>query len=384
VRSSVAFVQRRVPHYREAFFAGLYDHLRQRDVSLDLIIGDPEASHSSLAREQPAWVSTVTARRLAIAGREVIWQDVLRATARHDLVITELSPRIISNLVLIARSRRGGPMVGAFGHGRNFGSTRIPRHKSAHARLVRSVDWWFAYNDLSRDVIMSLGVASRRTTVINNTIDTRHLADAVTAQRRTASAQLRRALGIGGSPVAVFCGSLYAGKRLRFVFDTALRLRRSFPGFNLLFLGDGPDEADVRAFADSHDWVQHLGSVVGAERARYLAVADVMLMPGAVGLVVLDSFAARVPLVTTEWPFHGPEIHYLRHAENGWVAPDTLDAYVDAVSLLLNDADLRQHLQRGCAEAGERYAMEAMVSRFSGGILSALRMSHGQAPDSCS
>ncbi|MEJ7797214.1 MAG: glycosyltransferase family 4 protein [Solirubrobacteraceae bacterium] len=366
---SVAFVQRRVPHYREAFFAGLHDDLRERGISLDVMVAGPAAEHPPA----PApWLSVIGGRRIAVAGREVIWQNVLRATAAHDLVITELSPRIISNVALLARSRRGGPRVGGFGHGRNFASTRIPGPRSAHARLVRSLDWWFAYNDLSRDAVMALGFPADRVTAVNNTIDTRLLADAVAAHRRAGIADLRRSLGIGGTPVAVFCGSLYERKRLDFIFDAVLRLRHGFPDLNLLVLGDGPCEGEVGAFADAHDWVHYAGRIVGAERARYLAVADVMLMPGLVGLVVLDSFAARVPLVTTDWPFHSPEIQYLRHAENGWRSPNTLDAYVDAVALLLGDRELRERLQRGCDEATARYPMEGMVTRFAEGIVGAL------------
>lgn len=379
MRSSVAFVQRRVPHYREAFFAGLHEHLGQRGVSLDVIVGDPDAHLSSLDPSRPRWLSTVRSQRIAIGGREVIWQGAVRATASHDLIITDLSPRIVSNLVLIGRSRLGGPQLGGFGHGRDFGSARTPGPRSAHGFLVRSVDWWFAYNDLSRDIVIDLGFPPGRTTAINNTIDTKQLSDAVDDCRRTGTNDLRRSLGIAGSPVALFCGSLHWGKRLGFLFDAALCLRRSFPRFTLLVLGDGPGEEEVKAFAGAHDWVHYFGRVVGVDRAKYFALADVMLMPGLVGLVVLDSFAARVPLVTTDWPFHSPEIDYLCHAENGWRSPDTLDAYVDAVALLLNDHELRQRLQQGCADAVKRYPLEQMVSRFSDGILSALH-GHEGAP----
>ncbi len=369
---SVAFVQRRVPHYREAFFAGLHHHLNERGIALEVIAADPDRNHSPIAADRPPWLSVRRGRRLTIGRREVIWQDVLRATAAHDLVITELSPRIVSNLALIARSRRGGPPVGGFGHGRNFGSTHVPGPRSAHARLVRSLDWWFAYNDLSREAVMSLGFPPSRVTPINNTIDTKQLSDAVATHRIAGVADVRRALGIAGAPVVIFCGSLHARKRLDFIFDACQRLRGRFPGLSLLILGDGPCEVQVRAFADAHDWVHYAGRVVGVERAKYLAAADLMLMPGLVGLVVLDSFAGRVPLVTTDWPFHSPEIQYLRHGENGWCSVNTLDAYVDAVALLLADSELRACLQRGCGEAAQRYPMEAMVTRFADGILGAM------------
>lgn len=369
---AVAFVQRRVPHYREAFFAGLHEDLRQRGISLEVMVAGPQAQPAALSPTVPPWQSTIGARRLAAAGREVIWQNVVRATAAHDLVITELSPRIISNLALLARSRRGGPRVGGFGHGRNFASTRIPGPRSAHGRLVRSLDWWFAYNDLSREALLALGVAAARITPVNNTIDTKLLADAVASHRGADPVELRRSLGIEGAPVAIFCGSLFARKRLDFIFDSVLRLRHDFPDLNLLFVGDGPCEAQVRAFADVHDWVHYVGRVVGAQRAKYLAASDVMLMPGLVGLVVLDSFAAKVPLITTDWPFHSPEIQYLLHGENGWCAKNTLDAYVEAVALVLGDHELRARLRRGCEEATALYPMQGMVTRFAEGIVAAL------------
>jgi glycosyltransferase involved in cell wall biosynthesis len=372
VSASVAFVQRRVPHYREAFFAGLFEHLRQREISLDVIVAGSDAHSASVEPDRPPWRSTARGRRLAIATQELIWQGVVRATAAHDLVITELSPRIISNLALIARSHRGGPKVAGFGQGRDFGSTRTPGPRSANGLLVRSVDWYFAYNDLSRAALLAQGFPPDRITTIFNTIDTRQLRDAVQDQRRRGTEDLRRSLGIAGGPVALYCGALYRGKRLDFVFDAALRLRRSFPDLALVVVGDGPCEEEVRAFAGAHDWVHYVGRVIGIERATYLATADVMLMPGRAGLVVLDSFAAGVPLVTTDLPFHGPEIGYLRHGENGWCSPNTLDAYVDAVSRLLADDELRRRLQRGCAEAAERYPLEQMVSLFSDGIIGAL------------
>ena len=50
------------------------------------------------------------------------------------------------------------------------------------------------------------------------------------------------------------------------------------------------------------------------------------LLPGAVGLGVLDSFAFDVPLVTVDLPYHGPEIDYVRDGENGVKLPAQTDA----------------------------------------------------------
>ena len=85
-------------------------------------------------------------------------------------------------------------------------------------------------------------------------------------------------------------------------------------------------------------------------------------------------------MVTTDWPFHSPEIQYLAHGENGWCAKNTIDAYVDAVALLLGDDELRARLRRGCAEALERYPLEGMVTRFGEGIVGALGTARRSRP----
>lgn len=369
--SAVAFVQRHVPHYREAFFSGLHEQLGRDGVSLDVLIGPAEAKAAFAEPDHP-WLSTIRVRRVAVSGRELLWQDAVRATAAHDLVITELSPRIVSNFALVARARLGGPPVAGFGHGRNFGSSRLPGRATPHGLLARYVDWWFAYNDFSKDAVASLGFPPERITAVNNTIDATRLQETVDEQRREGMTALRRRLGLEGAPVAIFCGSLHERKRLSFLFEATVRLREAFRDLAVIVVGDGPCAADVETFASVHTWVHHVGRQIGGDRAKYLAVADVMLMPGLVGLVLIDSFAARVPLITTDWPFHSPEIDYLRHGENGWRSADTLDSYVAAVTQVLRDDELRARLQRGCAEAARRYTLEHMILRFSDGIVAAL------------
>ncbi len=60
--------------------------------------------------------------------------------------------------------------------------------------------------------------------------------------------------------------------------------------------------------------------------------------PGAVGLAILDAFAAGLPMVTTHCRGHGPEIAYLRQNENGLMTEDTLDDFVGGVRRVLGDA----------------------------------------------
>lgn len=47
-----------------------------------------------------------------------------------------------------------------------------------------------------------------------------------------------------------------------------------------------------------------------------LTAADLLVVPEWVGLVVVDSIAAKVPIITTHHPSRSPEVEYLRHEQN--------------------------------------------------------------------
>ena len=102
-----------------------------------------------------------------------------------------------------------------------------------------------------------------------------------------------------------------------------------------------------------------------------------MLLPGVVGLSVLDAFAMEVPLVTIELSGHGPEIDYLRDGENGLKLPAGTgpQGYAEAVAALLSDGARYERLKEGCRSAAQVYTLEAMVGRFADGVLEALRSS---------
>ena len=77
------------------------------------------------------------------------------------------------------------------------------------------------------------------------------------------------------------------------------------------------------------------------------------MMPGLVGLAVLDCAAAGIPIVTTAYPYHSPEID-------------------DAVVLVLQDASLRMRLSEAGKAVARRYTLDRMVDCFCEGVSQAL------------
>jgi len=313
---------------------------------------------------------------LRIARRELVWQPCLAEACEADLVVVEQASRLLLNYVLFARQAAGRGRLAFWGHGAN-----LQRHTASAAsewlkrRVSRLPHWWFAYTEGSRERVEALGYPSERITVVQNAHDTEHLAAAVAAVSAAERRRFRAEHDLGEGPVGVFLGSLTREKRIEFLLDASARIAARRPDFRLVVAGDGDERDRVLAAASSRPWMRYLGRVDDlAARARLLAVADGLLVPGLVGLVALDSFAAGAPLVTTAVDFHSPEIEYVRDGVNGAIAatPEDANAYAGLALEVMTGDRLRERLLRGCAEARRTFTLAAMVDRFAGGVRAAL------------
>lgn len=364
--AEVAIVQRRMTGYRLPLFEQMRRRLEGLGVRLRVLHGDPTPAELRKrdGGELP-WAERCETRYLA--GGRLCWQNFGALTRASDLVIVTQENKLAYNLVsmTLRRPRR----LAFWGHGRNL---QAPSPASPQERFkrwtTRRVDWWFAYTGLSRDFVRAEGFPQERITVLDNAVDTSALRALHAALTEADRARVRRELGLQGGPVGAFVGSLYPDKRLDFLVDAACRLRAQFPGFTLLVVGDGPDRAVVEAAARAHPWIHVLGARHAREKVELLAVSDVLLNPGLVGLGLLDAFVAGLPLVTTDCRLHSPEIAYLEPGRNGLMTPNDLGSYVQAVGTLLEQPQQAARLRAGARAAGERYTIENMSERFCEGI----------------
>ena len=92
-----------------------------------------------------------------------------------------------------------------------------------------------------------------------------------------------------------------------------------------------------------------------------------MLMPGAVGLGVLDAFAAGLPVVTAAGTGHGPELEYLESGVNSVIAEATPESLAAATRAGLCPS-LRAGFELACAETSQRISLGHMVEHFADGV----------------
>lgn len=364
--TKVCIIQRRLTRYRVPLFEALRAALAARGIDLDLLVGrGTSAEEKKNDADELPWARVIPTHYLA--GRHLCWQPAGRYVAGADLVVVTQENKLLQNHLLMLAPRRF--RLAFWGHGANLQSDNPNGLKERFKRWTTNrVDWWFAYTRMSKGLVRAAGFPGDRITVLNNAVDTTELR----RQRQSVSAEetqaLRAALGFGAGPVGVFVGSLYADKRLDFLFEAAAAVRVQVPDFHLLIVGEGPERAKVEAWCAARPWARWVGAKFGRNKAAHLAVAQIMMNPGLVGLGILDSFVCGVPMLTTDCGIHSPEIAYLEDGVNGLMISNDSQSYEGAcVRLLQNPAELNR-LRAGCEASASEYTVENMAQRFADGI----------------
>ncbi len=367
-------MQEHLPHYRAPFFQLLRNELNQHGIVLRLAYS-PAAYESHLPGVLP-WAEPAPIRRFGPLG----WQRVLPLARGVSLVIAPQETKYLALPFLLFLRKWGGWKFAFWGHGKNFQASHPNSLAERWKRfLSRRVDWWFAYNARSVRVVRELGFPADRITDVGNAIDTQTLISLRAQVSPSRQQALRRELNLVGDHVAIFTGRLYPHKRIPFLLEACRKVRQMLPDFELLVLGSGPEENQVREASLQNPWIHYVGPKNDQEKVPYWSLAKVALMPGLVGLGVLDALALGVPMLTTDYPYHSPEIDYLHHGKNGWISQPWQDsgAYAEAVvKILKNPSLLQQLVEEGLTQA-KTLTIEAMSHRFCDGILQCLKVKKG-------
>ena len=365
----VLIIQEHMPAFRVPFYERLHELLAERGLALRLIYAPNQ--RNTFLKGELEWAKPVPIRWVGPLG----WQPVMDMCRGCDLVIIQQETKYAVNPLLQIWSRFGGPKVAYWGHGKNFQKAEENGFGGFVKNfLSKRVDWWFAYNDLSAKVVANLGYTRERITSVGNAVDTAGMRKRLAELDPSEVSALRESHAIRSENVAVYTGGLYPNKRIGFLLDAAAKIREAIPDFELIVIGGGPEREKVTEAAQQQTWIHDIGPKDDHGKVPFWAMAKLLLMPGLVGLVVVDSFALGVPLVTTDYPFHSPEIDYLKDGENGCIVNcgDDSSAYADAVVALLRDPERLAGLKEGATSSSEFHTIENMAASFADGVMRCL------------
>jgi glycosyltransferase involved in cell wall biosynthesis len=420
----VVIIQEQLKQYRLPLFSQLAAALAAEHIELTVLYSHPNLQEAQKADHRlvdAPWCQTIAIYHW----RGLTWQCLPFSQLQNaDLVIIEQANRHLANwccwlayrLKVMTKHRLRWPNLAFWGHGQDFQRPHLRYRDRVKQWLITTVHWWFAYTPQVAQAVAAQGMPSTKIVALTNTVDSRHLHAAVTKIRLSAS-QASRAQWQGdvassmtslchqtvhatesqhGLPVFrwLFCGALYAHKRLDLLFAAADVLSAEGIPLQLTIIGAGPLQAWCEQmcaartyasyvgalFADSGSDVPHDDGAQKDPRARYFADADVLVIPGLVGLAVVDGFAADLPLITTDVPYHSPEISYLRSGYNGMMCQPEANDLAATLRQLWLDPALLARLRQGAHDSYPQLQLPVMVAQFCKGIMAALAVGHTAPP----
>lgn len=370
---SVSIIQREIPHYRVRFFEELYAQGQAQELNIIVYTAFPPA-HQNNSQTFPYRV--LPAKFFGKDKSSAYWMYELEASVTgSDIVIAPQELQCLTVPYLWAKRKYITKTWIWWGHGYNFqASVRPSAMTSAKEALkrfmTRRADGVITYTAGGADYWRKQGLPKERVIPYYNTLDVESLQRSGNGITQQQLGELRRNLDLEGKQILLFSGRLYAEKRVDFLLQVFALIKSRCTAVGLLILGDGEERQKLEQLAAELDLqdVHFLGEVVNpAETAAFFLLADLMVIPGLVGLAIVHGFAFGLPLITTESPGHGPEIDYLS-AATGTMTTQDIPSYTKAIMDLLTTPNRLDSMKHAARAQGNELVLPHSVERFVDGI----------------
>jgi glycosyltransferase involved in cell wall biosynthesis len=374
----VLIIQAEMKHYRVPFFTGLHEALRQD--GLELTVAYSNSSSTQAPRQDRTDLPSPLG--LKVEGRwlfrrflyQPLWNEILRS----DLVIIGPEIKYLLNPFLLVLSALGMKTVAFWGLGPNKHPDRSRVSEWLKQHFFTRVDWWFAYTASIADYLKANGMPADKITDVQNATDTAELRRFVEEIPEQELARAKEDLtGYRASLIGLYCGLIGEIKALPLLLDAARLVKRKCAEFHLVIIGDGPGRSWLESAITDYPWIHYLGFKDHRGGALYYKMSDICLLAGTVGLAVVDSFAAGLPLIATRLDTHPPEISYVVDGYNGLLTPHDAESFANAMLEVLSNPSLRERIRQGAKESGSKYTMEAMVENYRNGVTQCLARYRG-------
>ncbi len=378
---TVTLVTIQLSSYRVTFFESLKQVLKSMNIDLQIVYGEiwPEQRDRNYEAHL-SWGTRISNKFFPIGKSNYLcWQKLPKKMLDDsDLVIVNQENKILSHYPEILKRNREGKRLAFWGHAVGPRSKSNNNFKEKWRKLwINRADWWFGYTQKSIEALSRAGFPEDRITCTNNAVDNSafiedgHQVTNVMLNAIRAQCDLSE-----NSHVGLYCGALYADKRLDLLFAAGDIIYASNNDFRLLIVGSGLEADYVKQACITRPWAFSVGSKGGVEKAAYFKLADMVLNPGLIGLIVLDAFCVGLPVITTGGTTqHSPEIVYLEHNVNGLVTKPNALEYAAAILALIDDPAKYHAMREAAAESGKIYTQENMVLLFAQGIQACLERS---------
>jgi glycosyltransferase involved in cell wall biosynthesis len=355
MKSVVLVLQKQVPAYRVPFFRALAAELGSRDLELQVASSSAVPGPDELGfRHHHALTS--------LGGLSAV--ETIKRQRPTALVL----PHSAHFAPVAARARllqRHGhkQLLWGMGLARRYtaesGCDRRPVAEAIRRLMLLTSDHYLSYTAVSTANVAATGYDSARITTLNNAVD----ALATAHQVRTAQRVPLQVL---------FVASLVEDKEPLAAVEIVDQLRLLAPGATLRIVGDGPLRPMCEEAANGREWVQYHGPQRGQDLRDLALASDIAIIPGRVGLAVLEMASAGLPMTTFAVSQHGAEIAYLRDGISGLLLDEDIHAAAEQLAALLTDRPALERMRSEALNIAGKYTIRNMAVNFADGVTATL------------
>ena len=355
MKPKVLVIQEQVPHYRVPFFRLLAEELSSRGLDLRVVSSSvlPKTDDLGFPHQR------IMRSRYGLFSLYAIHRE------RPTVLVLPHSPRFapVATVTRLLQNDRRKQIFWGQGLARRYGVAaerdRHPVSEAVRRLMLPECDHYLSYTELSTVSLQKRGYDAARITTLNNTVE------ALAAPEQAMSAQ-RLPLQL------LFVASLLEDKEPLAAVAIVDRLRLLAPSATLHIVGDGPLRLECEQAANGREWVHYHGSQMG-ESLRELALAsDIAIIPGRMGLAVLEMASAGLPMATFAISRHCPEIAYLKDGINGILLTSDTDAAAKELEALLTDRSAIERMRSEALSTASKYTIYRMAVNFADGVMASL------------
>jgi glycosyltransferase involved in cell wall biosynthesis len=366
----ILIIQPYIPAYRREFFSQLHQSCLLNGLDLTIFAPKPDKEFS-LRKDSISglpFIKEVAVIRFRILNRQI---DFYRYPTdfnlmEFDVVIMEQTLKNVQYpfRVLLKSNKT---KIALWGHGRTIVKEKSKFEQWLQLVLSKRADFIFTYTSSGREYLMQNQYPSRRVVALQNTNSTKMRLDKIKIQESSAADSIE-----GKDFRCCFIGALESSKGLSILFEALPIIKAALPKFQFTFIGDGPDSVHVSEFASSSDYIKWLGFKNQEEIDQISHQFSLILNPGRVGLIAVDSLMLLLPIVTLGESFHAPEYEYIAENDASMTVFGSAQDYARCVVDLLSRPEEIQKMRAICSVERENYTLESMVLKFTDGLLRVL------------
>ncbi|WP_164689246.1 glycosyltransferase family 4 protein [Herpetosiphon llansteffanensis] len=287
----------------------------------------------------------------------LLWRLKPNLVHAHEMfspATTAIAAKQALGLPYAVTAHRSGPLGDVLRmQQRPFGKGRLER-------ITKTADAFFTISrEIDHEFDQILGIEAERRHYVPNGVDPEKYHPISTE----AKIALRRELNLPSEgPITLYAGRLSEEKRVRYLVEAWPAVRAKHPDASLLILGQGPEEAALKAKSSA-------GVIFGGAVHNvppYLQAADVFVLPSIAegfSVAMLEAMASELAVIITDV---GGARDAINDGQNGLIIPpDDQPALEQALLAVLGNAAARQRMgQTARQRVQQEFALSVIAKRL--------------------